>query len=362
MSGTSIDGVDAALLETDGVRLARFGPWLTLPYAADVRERIRACLGHIAADPATILALTDCHVLAVRRLLEVARMDPAAVTIAGFPGHTILHRPEQRLSVQIGDGARLARRIGIDVIADFRSRDLKAGGQGAPLAPLYHQALALNLEKPLCVLNLGGVANLTWLGPGGPIAFDVGPGNALIDDWVRSFSGEPYDRDGRLAARGRVHDDILAAFLRHPWFEKPPPKSLDRHDFDWQAAQGLSAADGARTLTEFTAAAVERAVAHLPAEPKRWLVTGGGRHNRAIMAALQHRLGATVDPVEVCGWRGDALEAEAFAYLAVRALRGLPLSVPTTTGVPSPQTGGRLIRARQTRRRPSTRPRASPLR
>jgi anhydro-N-acetylmuramic acid kinase len=342
MSGTSMDGIDAALVETDGRRLGAAGPWATRPYAPALRERLRAVLGGVGDVAGVERDLTDAHAEAVRALMAEAGVTPAVI---GFHGHTILHRPERRRTWQIGDGGRLARLTGVDVVGDFRSADVAAGGQGAPLAPLYHAALAAPLEKPVAVLNLGGVGNVTWIGSDGALlAFDTGPGNALIDDWLRATTGRALDEGGRLAAAGTVREAMLGAMLDNPWFDAPPPKSLDRDDFTLAPVRGLSAADGAATLTQFTAAAVALAVRHFPAPPRRWLVTGGGRHNATLMAALAARLGAPVAPVESVGWRGDALEAEAFAYLAVRSLEGLPLSLPTTTGVAAPLTGGRLFR------------------
>lgn len=354
MSGTSLDGIDAALVRTDGRRIAALGPWRTEPYTPELREQIRAVLGGQGSrqDEVAVAerALTDAHAEAVRLLLTDARMPDGEVALIGFHGHTILHRPEQRRTWQIGDGARLAALTGIDVVADFRSADVAAGGQGAPFVPLYHAALAAALPKPLAVLNLGGVANVTWIGSDRDsepnlIAFDTGPGNALIDDWVRLQVGEPCDRDGRLAAAGSVDHAALDALMDNAWFGRPPPKSLDRDDFSAAPVRGLSAADGAATLTAFTARAVQAAIRYLPAPPARWLVTGGGRHNPALMAALGQALAVAVEPVEAVGWRGDALEAEAFAYLAVRSRAGLYLSLPSTTGVPRPLTGGRFFPA-----------------
>ncbi len=233
------------------------------------------------------------------------------------------------------------------MVADFRSADVAAGGEGAPLAPLYHAALAASLPKPIAILNLGGVGNVTWIGEAGEIlAFDTGPGNALIDDWVRRHTGAAADVDGALARAGRASAAHVARFLQHPYFTRLPPKSLDRDDFPDALPDGLSLEDGAATLTEMTAAAVATGCRHFPVPAREWLVCGGGRHNPALMAALARRLGMPVRPVEAVGWNGDALEAQAFAYLAVRSAAGLPLSLPSTTGVPRPMPGGRLFRAR----------------
>jgi anhydro-N-acetylmuramic acid kinase len=349
MSGTSLDGIDAALVETDGEAEARPLAFVSLSYEPAFRSRLRDLLGGEA--PAERVApvereLTERHAEAVATLLAAAGIGARQVETLGFHGQTLFHAPHQRTTWQIGDGALLARLTGIATVSDFRSADVAAGGQGAPLVPLYHLGLvrAAGLAAPLAVLNLGGVGNLTWIAAdeAPPLAFDTGPGNALLDDWCLAQAGLDCDRDGALAFAGTVEEALLERLLAHPYFAAPPPKSLDRDAFETDALDGLAPADGAATLTEFTAASVARAVPHLPAPPQRWLVAGGGRRNPAMMMALRARLGVPVDPVEAVGWNGDALEAEAFAFLAVRSRRGLPLSLPSTTGVPTPMTGGRL--------------------
>ncbi len=344
MSGTSLDGIDVALVTTDGHQFAEPGPALTVPYSPALRERLRGVLGGTGAVAEVERALTEAHAEAVDRFVAE---HGAAADVIGFHGHTILHRPAERRTWQIGDGALLARLTGIDVVCDFRSADVAAGGEGAPLVPLFHAALAARLAKPLAILNIGGVANVTWLGAEerAILAFDTGPGNAPIDDWALRQLGQPVDRDGALARAGHVDTTRLAAFLAHPFFDRLPPKSLDRDDFAAFDDDGLSAADGAATLTAMTAGAVARAVEYFPAPVGQWLVTGGGRHNPALMDELARRLAVPVAPVEAAGWDGDALEAQAFAYLATRSLAGLPLSLPSTTGVARPMTGGRLFRA-----------------
>jgi anhydro-N-acetylmuramic acid kinase len=345
MSGTSLDGIDVAALATDGLRRVVAGPALTVSYPAAFRDRLRGILGRDEAS-AEIAAveeeLTRLHAAAVARFRE--RYAEAAFDLIGFHGHTILHRPAERRTRQIGDGALLARLVGCDVVGDFRSADVVAGGEGAPLAPLYHAALAAGMAKPVAILNLGGVGNVTWIGDQDDaiLAFDTGPGNALLDDWVRRHTGAAADVGGALALAGRVSPAHVKAFLAHPYFLRRPPKSLDRDDFRDAIPAGLSLEDGAATLTEMTAAAVAAAVRHFRAAPTEWLVGGGGRHNPALMAALARRLAVPVRPVEAAGWDGDALEAQAFAYLAVRSFKGLPLSLPTTTGAPHPLCGGRL--------------------
>jgi anhydro-N-acetylmuramic acid kinase len=348
MSGTSLDGVDAAWIETDGEGVGRRGPSLTLAYddalRADLRRALDLAPGLAADDPwlASVASrLTARHAEAVAALREPA-------DIVGFHGQTILHRPAERRTWQIGDATALARAIGVRVAWDFRGADVAAGGEGAPFAPILHAALAEPLEKPLAVLNVGGVANITWIGPDGALrACDTGPGNGPLDDFVTARTGAAFDRDGALAASGRVDEAVLARLLAHPYFARPMPKSLDRLDFSRALAvsglEGLSAADGAATLAAFTAEAAARAP--LPGRPLRVLVCGGGRKNPAIMAALRDRMGVPVAPVESVGWDGDVLEAQCFALLAVRVLRGMPLSFPGTTGVPRPLPGGQIAAA-----------------
>jgi anhydro-N-acetylmuramic acid kinase len=345
MSGTSLDGVDAAWLETDGEQIGVLGPTLTLPYDDRLRAELRRILDHASnLDPddralnSAVARLTEYHVRAVAALGRPA-------DLIGFHGQTILHQPDRRRTWQVGDAGELARRTGLPVAHDFRSADVAAGGQGAPLAPVYHAALARDVAKPLAVLNIGGVANVTWIGAdGGLVAFDTGPGNGPLDDWIARRTGAAFDRDGAIARSGRVDQAVLNRLLADPYFSRPTPKSLDRLDFAASLAasrlEDLSPADGAATLVAFTAAAVHLAL--LPGTPLRWLVTGGGRHNPAIMAALRDRLGVPVDPVEALGWDGDAIEAQCCGFLAARSRAGLPISFPGTTGVPQPLTGGRM--------------------
>jgi anhydro-N-acetylmuramic acid kinase len=359
MSGTSLDGIDAVLLETDGEGVAVPGAALTVPYNADTRAMLRKALDDAqriaqgAPVPYSIREAerisTEAHALAVLALLEKARLQAADVALIGYHGQTILHRPEQRWTWQIGDGALLARLTGIDVVNDFRSADVKAGGEGAPLVPLYHAALVketASLELPVAVVNIGGVANVTYISRDAILAFDTGPGNAPIDDWAQRHTGKPVDEGGALARAGRVNDAALTEMLQHRFFERVPPKSLDRLDFTAEPIAHLSAEDGAATLTAFSAAAIARAREHFPEPATTWVICGGGRLNPRLMAELRARMNAPVLSAENAGWRGDFIEAEAFAYLAVRSVKGLPLSLPTTTNVRQPITGGRLHRAR----------------
>ena len=357
MSGTSLDGVDAALLDTDGEASVRPGPALTTPYDRKTRSLLRDALDEARqavrggpVPPAILEAeriLTEAHAETVKALLDKAGLKPADVSLIGFHGQTILHRPEQHWTWQIGDGALLARLAGIDVINDFRSADVAAGGQGAPLMPLYHAALAREsgLAEPVVVVNIGGVSNVTYIDGDTVMAFDTGPGNAPIDDWMQKHTGEPVDRGGALARSGRVDDATLAGMLANSYFARLPPKSLDRMDFGMDAVDDLSPAEGAATLATFAAAAIAKASDHFPRKPATWVVGGGGRHNTFLMEQLKAFVNAPVLRAEQAGWDGDALEAQGFAYLAVRSQRGLPLSLPATTGVKQPMTGGKYWKA-----------------
>ena len=350
MSGTSMDGVDAALIETDGTAIHALGPTHEIPYSEAFRNRLRDIVGRVPDDSPDfrdlVRDLTLYNAEAVHQLLRAAELGADDIDVIGFHGQTVFHDPANGITCQIGDGDLLTSETGVTVVDDFRSADVAAGGEGAPFAPVYHVALSCDVERPVVFLNLGGVANVTWISPdGGAIAFDTGPASALIDDWVRAHADESYDRDGRLARAGSADEVRLGQLLDDPYFTAPVPKSLDRDAFSLTPVEGLSVEDGAATLTAFTAETVSLAQAHFPAKPLRWLVCGGGRHNPALMAALRSVLGSPVEPVESVGWNGDVLEAQAFAYLAVRSLYGMPLSYPQTTGVRQPTTGGVVHRS-----------------
>ena len=355
MSGTSLDGVDVALIETDGERIAGFGPVGYRPYSDDERALLRqalaegAALTDRAARPGVLAQAEDfvtrVHAETVEAFLDTENIDRADVAVVGFHGQTVLHKPAERLTVQIGDGAALARRLGITVAYDFRAADVAQGGQGAPLVPVFHQALARDLDRPhpIAVLNIGGVANVTWVDGGDPVACDTGPGNALIDDFMRARTGSPLDRDGDEASRGTVDETFVERVLAHAFFDAPCPKSLDRNAFAF-ANMGLpdfTVANGAATLSALTAASVARVVQRLPQPPRSWIVAGGGARNPTLMRLLAQRLApATVETADAVGWSSQSIEAQAFAYLAVRTQAGLPITYPLTTGVKQPMTGG----------------------
>jgi anhydro-N-acetylmuramic acid kinase len=358
MSGTSRDGVDVALIDTDGQTIAQFGATACRPYSRAERTLLRrataaaANLTERTARPDVVAEaedlVNDAHAEAVEAFLVANDLKPESVAAIGFHGQTLLHRPERGVTLQIGDGPALAARLGIPVVYDFRAADVAAGGQGAPLAPIYHRALVRRLgrQSSIAVLNLGGVANVTYIDGDALIACDTGPGNALLDDFLRLRTGQLLDTDGRKAAAGKVDQATVALLLEHPFFALPPPKSLDRDDFrGWvgDVLDSIGVEDGAATLTALTAAAVAAILPHLPRAPKTWIVAGGGARNPTLMRMLAERLNpAQIETAHAAGWSIDSLEAQAFAYLAVRSLRGLPITFPGTTGVPRPLTGGVL--------------------
>lgn len=351
MSGTSFDGVDVAVLRTDGVEIVEFGETRGVEYSEADRSVLRAAMGAWPGE-----ARADAAANVVEAAHIAAMVDLPSVEMLGFHGQTLAHDPEGGRTHQVGDGAALATALGVEVIWDFRSADMGMGGQGAPLAPFYHWACArwIGARAPVAFLNLGGVGNITWVDPsvagpelpGACVAFDTGPANAPIDDLMVTRGLGVCDLNGALAAEGQINMEVLEEVLAGPWFDIAPPKSLDRDAFSGllAAVVGLSDADAAATLTAVSAGAVARGVTHLPSRPAQVLVTGGGRKNATMMAMLSEALGCEAIPVEEVGLNGDALEAQAFAYLAVRVARGMPTSAPDTTGVAAPVGGGRRSR------------------
>ncbi|MGB0935733.1 MAG: anhydro-N-acetylmuramic acid kinase [Alphaproteobacteria bacterium] len=347
MSGTSMDGIDVALLKTDGQTVESVGPHKTYAYSAELKNRLRTLIREqkTSLQQGVERDLTQEHIQVVQAFMK--QFDVPAVDVIGFHGHTVIHLPDQGKTVQIGDGEMMAKALKTTVVYDFRTADVAAGGQGAPLAPIYHKVLVTDFPKPVVLVNIGGVANVTYLDDQDILAFDTGPGNALIDDWVYSHTGQEYDDQGRMAATGQVQQAALDSMLDHPYFGKTPPKSLDRNDFAdaGKACEGFSLTDGCATLTAFTAASLAKAQEHFPKQARTWIISGGGRHNAEMMRMVQdHFPQANVIPVDQLGHDGDAVEAELFAYLAVRSLYGLPNSFPGTTGVANPVVGGKVAR------------------
>ena len=342
MSGTSSDGIDVAYLESNGLSLSLLGGWATYPYTKSFRKQLRRINSDRSNQSGIEKELTELHYRAVQEFLNSKKLNPEEIDLIGFHGHTIEHNPEKSRSVQIGDGELLAQKLNITVFNNFRSNDIRHGGQGAPLAPIFHSKLAAQFERPLAVLNIGGVANVTWIGGHEEElwAFDTGPGNALIDDWVMQHGAGEYDVDGAIAARGSINFEALEGLLNHEYFNQNPPKSLDRNEFFMGLREDFSLEDGAATLGRFTAETVRLSQMHFPRPVTRWIVCGGGQHNKFILSQLRNNLDQPVLVADDVGWHGDAIEAQAFAYLAIRSSLGLPISFPNTTGVSTPLTGG----------------------
>jgi anhydro-N-acetylmuramic acid kinase len=342
MSGTSMDGIDAALLVTDGDGYISAGGFSGSPYP-DALRRTLLSLPAAAVDLADIeRQVTDLQAQAVRDLCVAEGLPLGAIDLVGFHGQTILHEPQMGRTWQLGDGQRMANTLRIPVVTAFRQNDMQNGGQGAPLAPAYHRALVRScaLPEPVAVLNIGGVSNCTLIDGARIYACDCGPGNALIDDWVRTCCGVNYDEGGRIAMTGCVDAPALARLLGDPYFQRSGPKSLDRNAFSLDPVAALPPASGAATLSAFTAAAIALEAQRLPVVPGEWIIVGGGRHNAHLLGELRARLGGSVRTAEDVAWNGDAIEAQAFGYLAVRSALGTPLSWPETTGVSSAVSGG----------------------
>lgn len=362
MSGTSLDGVDAAFLETDGEQIFRLGPSLCLEYSlsdkALLLEATQAALRwqFNGARPDSFKAaetiLHKCHVQAVKMLCEDHKEWADSLAMIGFHGQTVLHHPPKGefngQTLQLGDGEALAKALGTPVWYDFRTADVEAGGQGAPLAPIYHQALIAysKLDSPTAVLNIGGVGNITLVTEGNHIiASDTGPGNGPLDNWMVKNGIGDFDPDGKYAAAGTPYFSLIRKWFKQEFFKKTTPRSADRYDFDViKELDNLSIEDGAATLAAFTTLAVVYTLKDMREEPGSVIVCGGGRHNKAMMWMLQEHLEARVKTAEEVGWNSDAIEAQAFAYLAVRAELKHPISFPMTTGVRKAMTGGILAK------------------
>ncbi|MEQ8847713.1 anhydro-N-acetylmuramic acid kinase [Botrimarina sp.] len=345
MSGTSADGVDAALLRTDGETRIKVIGGLTEPYDDDTRDRLLEASQH-DVPLSDLLRLeqhiTDIHAQTVNKLVEQHQKDVGRVEAIGFHGHTVRHIPDEGLTFQIGNPWRLADATGAAVVSDFRRNDIALGGQGAPLAAMFHRALFASEPLPVAVLNLGGVANVTWLGEGDAlIAGDTGPGCGLLDEWAQEMAGLSHDEDGRLALAGEVREEQVREALSAPFFARPLPKAADRFDFDHVDVSSLSVEDGAATLCAVTVRAVADAVKRLPQKPKTLWVTGGGVKHPVIMSMLANHFDE-VHRVEDRQLSSETLEAECFAWLAVRRLRELPITVPETTGCRRPACGGTI--------------------
>ena len=342
MSGTAMDGIDAALIETDGYNHIKSIAFYGVTHDPILRQSLKAQLNKNDYDQGVERNFTLAQVQVIDDLLSKVDLKASDIDIVGFHGQTTHHDPDNGITVQMVDGELLADALGIDVVYDFRKNDMRYGGQGAPLLPVYHRALVrrADIELPVVILNMGGVGNITYINSDEMIAFDTGPANALIDDWVKNHTGQDFDAGGLIASQGIVDNDVLAQFLSLPYFEKPYPKSLDRNDFKNISVEGLSLEDGATTLTAMTVQSIAAAIAFCPEPPKSIYVTGGGRHNSFIMSQIKMATKCQIYSVDDLGWNGDAIEAEGFAYMAVRSLLGQNLTFPKTTGCDMPTTGG----------------------
>lgn len=360
MTGTSLDAVDMAILETDGAEIAAFGPAGERKLTDGARDLLldatQAALHWERGAPRPLIfqdaerAVAEEHFAAADAFLSDHGLSWDDIDLIGMHGQTVLHeRPaEGRLgrSVQLGDGALLAQLTGRPVAFDFRSDDVAAGGEGAPIAPAYHLARlrASEVAAPAAVLNLGGVANIThWRGGEDVVAFDTGPANGMLDLLMQSRGAGRYDPEGKYASVGQADEAVLRSYVAHPYFDSPPPKSLDRYDFSLEPLEPLKLEDAASTLVAFTAESLRLGLERAGPEPTVVIACGGGRHNPVLMQAIRERLSAPVEPAEALGWRGDSIEAEAIAYLAARCANGLPFTFPSTTGVSQPMTGGRIV-------------------
>ena len=343
MCGTSMDAIDVALVRTDGKDFTKLVNFKSFDNDDHYKEAVRAVFTRTKEDDEVRFAekvVTDAHIEAIKN-------SGFEADLIGCHGQSITHNPEGRFTWQLGDFQRIADKTGMDVIADLRQADIAEGGQGAPLLPLCHRAFASEAERPIAILNLGGVGNITYLGVerGDILAFDTGPANALIDDVVKAKTGRNYDSEGELALAGKVHLNMVDDWLKHPFFEKSYPKSLDRDEWEVRRAYDLPLEDAVATLATFTVQSVHKALKLLPDTPATIYVAGGGRKNKFIMRELDKIMPCKVEPVEALDWNGDAVEAKGFAYLAVRSELGLPLTLPTTTGVSEPMTGGKLYKS-----------------
>ena len=347
MSGTSLDGIDVAAIQTDGLSDITYGPTLTIPYSEELQASIRSILGATKPSPKIMEIerhITECHGEAISLFLKTHDLSKESIDCVGFHGQTILHQSPKKFpqgrTWQIGDGQCLADLTGLKIIGKLRDNDVAHGGEGAPLVPIFHQALCKDLPHPVIVINIGGIANVTWINEDEILAFDTGPGNALINDWVHHHISAPYDQDGALASLGSVDKALVKKWCEHPYFSITPPKSLDRLDLTF-SPDLLSLEDGSATLSALTIESIYKASTFFPAPPKSIILAGGGRHNPVLLEGLKKKwISTPFHTADDMGWSSDFLEAQAFAYLAIRSQKSLPITFPETTGAPYPLTGG----------------------
>lgn len=342
MSGTAMDGIDAAMIETDGYNHTKSIGFMSVDHDPNLREKLKSQLNMIDFNRDIEREFTLAQIRVIQDLLNDTGFQSGDIDVIGFHGQSVHHDPDKAITVQMGDGQLLTNETDIDVVYDFRSNDMKHGGQGAPLMPIYHRVLtqSANINLPIAIVNIGGVGNITWISDDDMIAFDTGPGNAMIDDWMMTNTGNTYDAYGQMAGMGKIYQTRIDQFLAHDYFQKPYPKSLDRNDFERYSVYGLSVEDGVATLTSMTAQSIALGISQCPKSPKAIYVTGGGRHNEYMMNQIETLTGVKTKSTDALGWNGDAMEAEGFAYMAVRSLLGEPISYPNTTGCDKQVTGG----------------------
>ena len=353
-----MDGIDLAVIQTDGDAKIVFGATQSWAFSATQRKLLRQTLEDAKAiekrddRPENLVQIeamvTSIHGACVAEFLASHNLAPQSIDIIGFHGQTVLHRPNEGLTVQLGNGQALAQLLKIPVAYDLRANDMVHGGQGAPLVPVFHRALvqAAKLYGPTAILNLGGIGNVTYCdGDAPPIAFDTGPANALMDDEMQIRFGLDLDRDGAMSGAGQVNQAALTKLMSHAYFNKPWPKSLDRQAFSREPVVALEAHEAIATLAAFTAESIRAAEKLLPQKPLRWILAGGGAFNPTLKTMIANRVAGDVVTSDSVDWQADMLEAQAWAYLAVRSLKGLELTFPTTTGCKEPVSGGTIARA-----------------
>lgn len=344
MSGTSLDGVDAAVVTTNGQNYLETLDFISVPYPEKVKQAVRAAFGKTKPDETTREAerlVTDVYSTIAKQLVKMHDIE-----LIGLHGQSITHIPEKQFTWQLGDGDRLSLEANCPVVYNFRKADMEAGGQGAPFIPVYHQVLAERVpEDVVVILNIGGVSNLTYIDKTTDtlIGFDTGTGNAMIDDWVTSRTDMLCDEDGVMASIGKIDQARVDIWLKNPFFAQDYPKSLDRNPFAEVSVADMGTSDGVATLTSFTARGIAKNLELLPKQPEKVYVCGGGRHNPTMMAMISEASGLEVLDIGELGVNGDAVEAEGFAYMAVRSLKKLPISFPSTTGCIEPMTGGVFV-------------------
>ena len=348
-SGSELEGLNAAVITTDGVDVFDFGPTFELPFDEDMRDDLRklhqnfTILSDVEKDRVADKFTSVCMAFAK----EILSQDDS-INLIGFGGHIICHKPSEHILYQIGDNARMAKECSIDVVGNFRNADILAGGQGAPLSAIYHAAISQNIAKPLAWIDIGGISALTIIGPNGEMqAYDAGAGNAVINDWVNKHANMHMDFNGKLAISGHIHDDILSSLLRHKFLRLAPPKAADKSTFcdKCEHLEGLSLEDGAATATAFVAQSILNSINDFAIiRPEKLIICGGGAKNPTLMRFIKQRSSdIEVLSADECGFSASYIEAQAFGFLAARRLNQMPTSYPFTTGAAFEVIGGEFF-------------------